>query len=86
MAEEGFLWRLRSGKSVNCIYRRGHQSGLISAWAHGNGSALTWEERRDCDQYNEHAYTRDKRHEFAAVETVLAFVERNGSSATDFAP
>ena len=63
MTSEGFLRRLRTGKVVNCIYRLGELAGLISAWPHDGGFVLTWEECRDGDQYNEHAYTRD---EFAA--------------------
>jgi hypothetical protein len=86
MTPEGFLRRLGAGKVVNCVYRRDGLSGLISAWPHGGGFVLTWEECRNGDQYNEHAYTRDERHVFEKAEDVLAFVERAGYPASEFGP
>lgn len=86
MSSEGFLRRLRTGKVVNCTYRRDELSGLISAWPHGGGFVLTWEECRDGDQYDEHAYTRDERHVFETAEDVLTFVEQAGYPASDFRP
>ena len=47
---------------------------------------LTWEECRDGDQYNEHAYTRDERHQFETAEQVLAFVSQAGYPASLFSP
>lgn len=87
MTPEGFLRRLRAGKAVNCVYRRDEEhTGLISAWAYDGRFVLTWEECRDGDQFNEHAYTRDERHEIASAEEVLAFVERSGYPASTFRP
>ena len=86
MTCSGFLHRLRSGKVVNCTYRADDRAGLISAWPHGSTFVLTWEECHDGDQYNEHNYTRDERHEFATAEEVLAFVERSGYPASVFGP
>jgi hypothetical protein len=78
MSTDGFLLRLRSGKAVNCVYRLNDLVGLISSWLHDGAFVLTWEECRDGDQYNEQAYTRDKRHQFETAEQVLAFVEQAG--------
>ena len=86
MTPDGFLRRLRSGKQVNCVYSAGELTGLISAWPHGAGFVLTWEECRRGDQYDEHAYTRDERHQFEAAEGVLTFVERAGHPASAFGP
>jgi hypothetical protein len=86
MTIEGFLRRLDDGKVVNCLYRTGEFAGLISAWAHDGRFVLTWEECLDGDQYNEHAYTRDERHEFASAEEVLAFVATGGHPASSFHP
>ncbi|WP_165250421.1 hypothetical protein [Paludisphaera soli] len=86
MTSEGFLRRLRSGKSVNCIYQEGGQSGLISAWAHDGAFVLTWEACQDGRQFDEHAYTRDERHRFLTAEEVLAFVEHGGHPASTFGP
>jgi hypothetical protein len=86
MTTEGFLRRLRAGKVVNCTYHQGDLTGLIAAWAHGGGFVLTWEECRTGDQYNENAYTRDERYEFATAEEVLAFVEGKGYPASAFGP
>jgi hypothetical protein len=86
MSPDGFLNRLRSGKSVNCVYRSGDLTGLISAWPHAGVFVLTWEECRDGDHYNEHAYTRDERREFGTADEVLAFVERGGHLASEFSP
>jgi hypothetical protein len=71
MSPDGFLRRLLSGKAVNCVYRAGELTGLISAWPNGGGFVLTWEECRDGDQYNEHGYTRDERHQFGTADQVL---------------
>jgi hypothetical protein len=86
MSPDGFLRRLRSGKAVNCVYRAGELAGLISAWPHGGAFVLTWEECRDGDQYNEHAYSRDERHQFETAEQVLAFAEQAGYPASEFSP
>jgi hypothetical protein len=86
MTPERFLRRLRAGEGVNCTYRRGESAGLISAWAHDGHFVLTWEECRDGDQYNEHAYTWDERHLFGTAEEVLAFVEQSGHPASVFTP
>lgn len=86
MSPDGFLQRLRSGKAVNCVYKSGALAGLISAWPYGGGFVLTWEECRDGDQYNEHAYTRDERHQFDTAEQVLAFAEQAGYPASAFSP
>lgn len=86
MTSEGFLRRLRTGKVVHCTYRRGELAGLISACPHDGGFALTWEECRDGDQYDEHAYTRDERHLFGTADEVLEFVERRGYPASSFGP
>jgi hypothetical protein len=86
MTPEGFLRRLRAGKSVNCTYRRDGLTGLLSAWAHDGRFVLTWEECREGDQYNEHAYTRDERHLFGTAEELLAFVEQSGYPASAFGP
>jgi hypothetical protein len=86
MTSEGFLRRLLAGKVVNCTYHRDGLAGLISAWPYGGGFVLTWEECREGDQYNEHAYTRDERHLFGTAGEVLAFVERCGYPATAFSP
>ena len=59
--------RLRASKAINCIYRQDEPSGLISAWAYDRRFVLTWEECRDCDQYDERACTRDERHEFRSA-------------------
>jgi hypothetical protein len=83
---EGFLRRLRAGKSVNCVYRRGEAEGLISAWRHGERYVLTWEECPAGEQYDESRYTRDERHEFASGEEALAFIEAKGYPATAFEP
>jgi len=61
MTPDRFVRRLRTGKVVNCIYRMGDLTGLISAWPHENGFILTWEECRDGEQYDESAFTRDER-------------------------
>lgn len=71
---------------MSCTYRTGELAGLISAWLHAGRFVLTWEECKDGDQYNEHAYTRDEPHTFDAAEEVLAFVEREGYSASVFSP
>jgi len=86
MSSEGFLRRLRTGKVVNCAYEAGEMAGLISAWPLGGGFVLNWEECRDGDQYNEHVYTRDERHQFGTPEQVLAFVEQAGYPASVFSP
>ncbi|MEW4567436.1 hypothetical protein AB1L88_06170 [Tautonia sp. JC769] len=86
MSREGFLRRLGAGKAVNCTYRRGEFTGLISAWANANRFVLTWEECPEGEQYDESTYTRDERHEFATAGEVLAFVERSGHPASDFGP
>ena len=86
MSPDGFLKRLHDGKAVNCIYRTGELAGLISAWPHGGGFVLTWEECKDGEQYNEHAYTRDERHQFETAEQVLAFVSQTGYPASAFRP
>ena len=83
-APDTFLRRLRSGKRVSCIYRVGELTGLIEAWLHDGRFVLTWEECREGEQYNEHAYTRDERQLFATAEDVLAFVERGGHPASEF--
>jgi len=64
MTSVGYLRWLPTGTVVNCTYRRGELAGL------------TWEECRDGDQYDEHAYTRDERHQFGTADEVL---ERPGS-------
>ena len=63
MTTEGFLRRLRSGKAVDCTYRRGELAGLISAWLHDGAFVLTWEEYHDGGQYAAHqcARTREER-------------------------
>jgi hypothetical protein len=71
---------------MDCTYKVGELIGLISAWPHGGAFVLTWEECRDGDQYNEHAYTRDQRHTFETAEDLLAFVEANGYPASAFRP
>lgn len=87
LTTEGFLRRLRLGKAVNCVYRRGEEhQGLISSWLYDGRFILTWEECRDGDINNEHAYTRDERYEFASAEEVLAFVEGSGYPASAFSP
>lgn len=86
LSREGFLRRLHAGKAVNCVYRRGEHSGLISAWAYERRFILTWEECRDGDINNEHAYTRDEKHELASPEEVLTFIEQNGYQPSDFEP
>lgn len=86
MTPEGFVQRLRTGRVVNCTYRIGDIAGLISAWPHESSFVLTWEECRDGEQYDESAYTRDERHQFATAEEVLAFVERGGYPASAFGP
>lgn len=86
MSADGFLRRLRSGKSVNCVYRAGALVGLISAWPHSGGYVLTWEECWEGDQYNEQDYTRDERHCFESAEEVLRYVEQAGYPASAFSP
>jgi hypothetical protein len=86
MTAEGFLARLRNGKAVNCTYRLGELSGLLSAWRYDDAFVLTWEECRDGDQENEHLYTRDELHRFALAEEVLAFVEKAGYPPSRFGP
>jgi len=86
MTKEGFLERLRTGKVVSCTYRSGEMAGLLSAWAYEGRFILTWEECRDGEQYNEHAYTRDDRLSFESAEEVLAFAERSGYPASAFTP
>jgi len=86
MTPEGFLRRLHARKAVNCTYRNGELSGLISAWAYKDGFVLTWEECRDGHQEDESLYTRDERREFASAEEVLAFVESSGFPSGRFAP
>lgn len=86
MSSDGFLLRLRSGKQVNCNYRAGELTGMISAWPHGGGFILTWEECRDGDQFNEQAYTRDERHQFETAEQVLVYVTQAGCPASAFSP
>ena len=84
LSPEGFLKRLRRGRTVNCTYRTGNLTGLISSWTHEGRFVLTWEECRLGDQYNEHVYTRDDRLSFESAEEVLAFAERSGYPATAF--
>jgi len=86
LSREGFLRRLDAGKAVNCVYRAGELSGLLSAWRHEEEFVLTWEECRDGDQSNENLYTRDERHRFAAAEAVLKFLEQAGYPASRFGP
>lgn len=86
MTPAGFLSRLNRGRPVNCVYRQGELTGLISAWLYDGRFILTWEECREGDVSNENAYTRDERHEFGSAEDVLAFVERNGYPAAAFEP
>ena len=86
MSSDGFLRRLKTGKVVNCIYRQGELSGLISTWAYGGSFIITWEECRHGDQYNENAYAKDDRHIFETAEEVLAFVEQAGYPASEFHP
>jgi hypothetical protein len=84
MMPEQFITRLRNGKTVNCTYHRADLAGLMSAWKYEERFILTWEECRDGDQYNEHAYTRDERHEFDTPEQLLAFVKQHGYAAQAF--
>jgi hypothetical protein len=86
MTSEGFVRRLDAGKAVNCTYRRDAYVGLISAWSYQGRFVLTWEECGGGDQYNEHSYTRDERHEFTSAEEVLAYVQRSGYRASEFGP
>ena len=86
LTTEGFLKRLRSGKAVNCEYRRGDIIGGIGAWFHDGKFVLTWEECRDVDIEDDAAYLRDDVLNFATAEEVLAFVEKSGFPATEFHP
>ena len=86
MTAEGFLARLKNGKAVNCVYRLGELSGLISSWRYDDAFVLTWEECRDGDQEDEHLYTRDELHRFVLAEEVLAFVETAGYPPSRFGP
>lgn len=86
LSREGFLKRLRAGKSVNCVYRRDEFAGLISAWAYEGRFILTCEECPAGEQYDESCYTRDERHEFATADEVLAFVEDRGYPHSAFQP
>lgn len=81
---DAFVRRLRSGKRVSRTYRAGELTGLIEAWPHDGRFVLTWEECRDGDQYDEHAYTRDERHQFDTADEVLDFVVRSGHPASGF--
>lgn len=84
LTRDGFLRRLAAGKAVNCVYTAGAVTGLISAWPHGGGFVLTWEECPIGQQYDESTYTRDERHTFGTAEEVLRFVEENGYPAGAF--
>jgi hypothetical protein len=86
MTSDGFLRRLRVGKSVNCVYRRERLTGLIAAWPYEDRFVLTWEECPEGQQYDESTYTRDERHLFGTAEEVLAFAEQRGFPATVFGP
>jgi len=81
-----FLMRLRERSAVNCTYRTGDLTGLVSSWDHEGRFVLTWEECREGDQYDEHVYTRDDRLSFESAEAVLAFAERSGYPASALTP
>jgi hypothetical protein len=82
----GLIQRLQNGRPADHRYAQGELRGLVSAWRHEGRFVLTWEESREGDQHNEHAYTRDERHLFTTAEELLAFVEQQGLTAADFRP
>ena len=86
MTRGGLLQRLQNGRPADHRYAQGALRGLVSAWRHEGRFVLTWEESRNGDQHNEHAYTRDERHLFATAEELVAFVEQQGLTAEDFRP
>jgi hypothetical protein len=86
LTREGFLNRLRSGKSAICIYQEDGKSGLINTWLHEQQFILTWEECLDGDQYNENEYTRDERYIFQSAEQLLIFLESTGYTAEQLSP
>jgi hypothetical protein len=69
---------LESGQGISAVFRRGRLQSLVEAWKHDGHYVVTWEEARDGDQYNEHAYTRDHLENFASPEDVFAFFEEHG--------
>ena len=86
MKLESFIKRLENHKAVNYCYHNDLAEGIISIWKYNHKYVLTWEECVIGNQYNENAYIKDEKHEFAEIGKLLEFLDRNSLRVDDFTP
>lgn len=86
MKRETFIARLERGKSNNYTYSGDNEEGLIAIWKHFNDYILTWEECPKGRQYDESEYTRDEKHVFASLDSLLSFLKEHAIEVENFTP
>ncbi len=86
MRLESFCARVEAGKAVAYAYGDAERQGLVNIWKHDGRIVLTWEECPPGAQYDESAYTRDERAEFADLDSVVSFLRSSGLDPVDFSP